>query len=437
MKIDKLSIDGKKTSIEVKDNIFSSKINETLIEETLPSTKTSDPLTPLDQNYVTLDQLQQHYRLFLNRIQTQLSTLGGGGETRLQYLDDIVGVATNLSEYDGKFLKVDTSQPAGKNFVFETVSGGGGGSTGAGGTWATFDSNTGITTTKKVKISNDLEVTGVVTATTFKGNLEGNVTGDIDGNLRGSTLNVTGVTTFESTVNLGDNDRLNFNDTNTSIYGDSSNLNIEAAGTRNVSIKVNAAGGTSGDIILKTGNTESVKVNGDGGVIVTGVTTIGNVVIGGGTTDLVVTGDARVTGILTIGTGSITLNPTEKKISGVDEIEIGSGTTAITIKKTETGEIKFTDENGDEKSVGIGTTVSINTSGIITATTLAGTLQTAAQPNVTSLGTLSSLNVTGDVSVGGTLTYEDVTNIDSVGLITARNGIEFGLAGVCGTIRAN
>ena len=28
MKIDKLSIDGKKTSIEVKDNIFSSKINE-------------------------------------------------------------------------------------------------------------------------------------------------------------------------------------------------------------------------------------------------------------------------------------------------------------------------------------------------------------------------------------------------------------------------
>ena len=31
---------------------------------------------------------------------------------------------------------------------------------------------------------------------------------------------------------------------------------------------------------------------------------------------------------------------------------------------------------------------------------------------------------TGSVSVGGTLTYEDVTNIDSVGLITARNGID-------------
>ena len=30
---------------------------------------------------------------------------------------------------------------------------------------------------------------------------------------------------------------------------------------------------------------------------------------------------------------------------------------------------------------------------------------------------------TGNVSVGGTLTYEDVTNIDSVGVITARSGI--------------
>ena len=40
---------------------------------------------------------------------------------------------------------------------------------------------------------------------------------------------------------------------------------------------------------------------------------------------------------------------------------------------------------------------------------------------VTGVGTFG-----GSVSVGGTLTYEDVTNIDSVGLITARNGIVVG-----------
>jgi hypothetical protein len=37
---------------------------------------------------------------------------------------------------------------------------------------------------------------------------------------------------------------------------------------------------------------------------------------------------------------------------------------------------------------------------------------------------------TGDVSIGGTLTYEDVTNIDSVGLITARSGIKVLAGGI-------
>ena len=34
--------------------------------------------------------------------------------------------------------------------------------------------------------------------------------------------------------------------------------------------------------------------------------------------------------------------------------------------------------------------------------------------------------VTRNLTVGGVLTYEDVTNVDSVGLITARSGIEIG-----------
>ena len=77
-----------------------------------------------DQNFATLDDLQNHYRKFVSSIQQQLSSVGGGGETRLQYLDDITGIATNLSAYDGLFLKVDTSQPAGKKFVFAEASGG-------------------------------------------------------------------------------------------------------------------------------------------------------------------------------------------------------------------------------------------------------------------------------------------------------------------------
>ena len=65
----------------------------------------TDTLTPLNQKFATLDDLQKHYNLFLNRIQQQLSTLGGGGETRLRYLDDIVGIATNSGAYNNKFLQ--------------------------------------------------------------------------------------------------------------------------------------------------------------------------------------------------------------------------------------------------------------------------------------------------------------------------------------------
>ena len=64
-----------------------------------------DPITPLDQKFATLEDLQKHYSTFLSRIQQQLSTLGGGGETRLRYLDDVVGVATNSNFYDDKFLQ--------------------------------------------------------------------------------------------------------------------------------------------------------------------------------------------------------------------------------------------------------------------------------------------------------------------------------------------
>ena len=46
----------------------------------------------------------------------------------------------------------------------------------------------------------------------------------------------------------------------------------------------------------------------------------------------------------------------------------------------------------------------------------------------------ASSTITGNLNVTGVLTYEDVTNVDSVGLITARSGIMIGAAGVGGTI---
>jgi len=60
--------------------------------------------------------------------------------------------------------------------------------------------------------------------------------------------------------------------------------------------------------------------------------------------------------------------------------------------------------------------VGVNASGIITATTFVG-------------------NITGVAATfSGEVTYEDVTNVDSVGIVTARGGFEIGAAGVGGTI---
>lgn len=82
-------------------------LTENLDEGLLNEPTTADPVD--NTEFVTADQLKDHYRLFLNRIEEQLSTVGGGGEVKLQYLDDIVGVATNIAAYDGKFLRYNHS----------------------------------------------------------------------------------------------------------------------------------------------------------------------------------------------------------------------------------------------------------------------------------------------------------------------------------------
>ena len=78
-----------------------------------------------------------------------------------------------------------------------------------------------------------------------------------------------------------------------------------------------------------------------------------------------------------------------------DSLEVGINSTKPTSALDVAGQLN------------VGTAIKAGVAGVITATEFSGTT-----------GTFS-----GNVSVGGTLTYEDVTNIDSVGLITARKGI--------------
>ena len=100
--------------------------DKTLIEEAvelLPEqTETvSDPL--LQAKVDTLSQLQSQQKLLIQRLQTQLATVGGGGETRLEFLDDVDRVSVKV---DGKYLQYQSS--TGK-FIGADASGGGSGVT--------------------------------------------------------------------------------------------------------------------------------------------------------------------------------------------------------------------------------------------------------------------------------------------------------------------
>ena len=75
-------------------------------------------------------------------------------------------------------------------------------------------------------------------------------------------------------------------------------------------------------------------------------------------------------------------------------------------------------------------TVTNISSGIITASTFSGGEVNGSDANFTGILTAASASFSGNVSVGGTLTYEDVTNIDSVGIVTARTGVRVTAGGL-------
>lgn len=133
-------------------------------------------------------------------------------------------------------------------------------------------------------------------------------------------MRVTGVATFQSNVNLGDNDRLNFY--NTSIYGNPDGLNIESSGNDDILIKSNSSGANHGDVILRTVQGGRIDLTGTGGVGIYHTDTAKKLeTIGTGAT---VTGDLHISGDLIVAgsntsVGSTTFTGTAGTPQVVDE----------------------------------------------------------------------------------------------------------------------
>ena len=94
-------------------------------QQQLQESATSDEqIKEATKDFVTVEDLQKNYKLFVQNVQQQMQAWGDGGEVNLQYMDDITGIATNISAYDGMYLQIDTSQSSGKKFKFSSVSAG-------------------------------------------------------------------------------------------------------------------------------------------------------------------------------------------------------------------------------------------------------------------------------------------------------------------------
>ena len=167
--------------IEVVRESYQQTLNEGLLDEP-PSTKNSDPLTPTDQKFATIEDLNKHYTLFLNRIQTQISTLGGGGAVNIRDLDD---VDLTTAQVNNKFLKYDSSSA---KWIGSDASGGSG-------------SVPGISTTG-TSFFNQIVASGVVTASSFSGTVPSSSLSGALPALDGSAL--TGVTGSGSGVVIKD-----------------------------------------------------------------------------------------------------------------------------------------------------------------------------------------------------------------------------------------
>ena len=214
-----------------------------------------DPLTPLDKKFATLKDLAEHYRIFVNRIQTQLSTMGGGGAGFIKDLDDVT---------------FDQTTGTNKLLIFD------------GSGWV------GIASTALSPAAETLD------QTLTQGN--------------SSTLGMSvGIVTATGTVVTG---VATFSDTTESTS--SSTGAVQFSGGVGIAKSLFVAGNISagGTITYEdVTNIDSVGI----------VTARQRLLVGTGVTysptELVVGGDGRITGVLTVGTGSITLDPSTDTIT--------------------------------------------------------------------------------------------------------------------------
>jgi hypothetical protein len=301
-------------------------------------------------------------------------------------------------------------------------------------TWAAVPSGTGIANgTSNILIpasggnvntsvagnANVFVVTG--TGANIAGTL--NATGNANvGNIGATNANITAMTATGN-VSVGNliGPHANGN-SNVNIPSSNGNINLTAVG--NTTLVVTGTGVNVAGTLNATGNANAGNIG-----VATGIfTTAAN-------TPLVQNGNSNIT---ITANGNITLSatgtPDEVVITGTGVNVAGTFNATGNANVGNIGAARGVFTNIAGEGGNISNIQGANVSGAVSSATTAGTVTTAAQPNITSVGTLTSLGVTGNVTAGnvyansgtigaslltGTLTTAAQPNVTSVGTLTS------------------
>jgi hypothetical protein len=308
-----------------------------------------------------------------------------------------------------------------------------------------FANAVGLVPASELDVNFDYVSNNVSTANTVVANAQPNITSvgtltslSTSGNIRGGNLLTAGTISATGTITTAGNLSLTGN------IVDLGELWINTLSNGNINLNVNGTGNVNipTGILGVTGNIQGGNLKTAGLVSATANITGGNLLTGG-----LVSATANVTGgnVLTAGVVSATANITGGNLLTAGLISATSTITSdanVTGGNILTGGLISATANITGGNIITGGQVSATgnvTGGNLSGTNIEGTLTTASQTNITSVGTLDSLSATGNIRTGGFVSAAGNVlggNIRTVGLITATGNVTAGNVQTGGIVSA-
>ena len=225
------------------------------------------------------------------------------------------------------------------------------------------------------------------------------------------------------------------------LFASSSGQLCYQSGSTIESVIALGAGGSGGGSDNLGNHTATQDLNLDGNSIknILNVTASGNISASANSTSsfgrIKASGDISASSGLFVGVGGSEPIIIKPRILNFNPEANGNGVQFkvddVNMKTTLTGLIEFElnatkIELGTSANNHVTASGNISSSGTITGNSIIGTLGTAAQTNITSVGTLSALTVSGDITANGNIVGDDATDITNIESIFADNLVHDG-----------